>query len=131
MKRIILATVFILTSIVSSIAAPPITNAQNNADIIANKAQLTAKIQELQAVITSNNAQNIEAKAVEVRNLMRTGMKQINIKMDLASKSDQAGINVHYLKLETALYEYTQFSKNAVANASLLINRANLFMSDY
>ena len=131
MKRIILATVFILTSIVSSIAAPPITNAQNNANIIANKAQLATKIQELQAVITSNSAQNIETKAVEVRDLMRIGMKQINIKMDLASKSDQPAINAHYLKIEMALHEYTQFSKNAVTNASLLVNRANSFMSDY
>jgi hypothetical protein len=132
MKRLIFTLVIIAATITSVFADNRSAKANNENVMIAGRNVLATRTVELENSIKSNN--NIplaQSNADVVLQLMRTGMAQKNVQLNLESRDKQAEINKQYLEMERLTHEYQALSQNVAANGPQLVKNAQAFLKEY
>ena len=131
MKHLILAVVMIAATITSAFADNRPTKADNEAAMKVGRTQLAAKTVELNNSINSHNTALAQSTAANVLDLMRKGMAQTYVKLNLESRDQQKEINKHYLEMERLTHEYQILSQNVPANGAKLVSHAQSFLKEY
>ena len=131
MKRLLFTLVIIAATITSVFADNRPTKAGNETAMKAGRSQLSAKTLELENSIKGRNVQLAQSTAANVLELMRQGMAQKSVQLNLESRDKQAEINRHYLEMERLTNEYQVLSQNVSANGPQLVRNAQAFLREY
>jgi hypothetical protein len=131
MKHLVLAAALLMSTCMLAFAGEGSKKEENDAAMKLGRTQLTAKIQELEQGINNHNTRVAEKAAIEILTLMRKGMTQTRVLVDLEKGEQQKNINARYLEQEATIYKYKTLAGDVSANGKQLLEQAQSFMKQY